>query len=74
MKNIIFLLILSATILACTSEQVKEYTYNAAASHQCFQDFENNPNGDKTSADCPTDNELDGKTYEEYKKDRALKR
>jgi len=55
---------------ACTARDVREFTYSAAASHQCNEDFQNNPNGQIHSSDCINNKELDGKDFDEYEEDR----
>lgn len=54
----------------CSEHSVKKAVYESAASHQCTENFKNNPNGQISGARCPTEKELDGRNYEEYERAR----
>ena len=64
MRKKMYLLAIMCFISGCSAKQL----YSGLASHQCLENEKLVPDGDM--ARCPTEDEIDGMTYEEYERER----
>lgn len=71
MKTLVFIITFFYFLTGCSEHGFKKAVYESAASHQCTENFKNDPNAHQTNgARCPNEKELDGKSYEDYERER----
>ncbi|WP_086931106.1 hypothetical protein [Agarilytica rhodophyticola] len=68
MKALIVSVTFLISMLGCSEHTIKKSVYESAASHQCAENFKNNPYDANDSTSCTSEKEIEGRSYDEYVK------